>query len=236
MEGEGRLSVSARVVPGLPPGPWHEAVEGEHVAISMSDTGRGMSPDVMTQIFEPFFTTKDVGKGTGLGLSQVYGFAKQSGGDVQVESEVGVGTLFTLYLPKVERPEAARPDQLAGAGDKPWQRLCVLVVEDNKEVGEFAIHLLGELGHDARLAIDAAEALEVLETDAAAFDMVFSDVVMPGMSGIELGREVRKRWPDLRVVLTSGYSHVLAQEGRHGFELLQKPYSVEGLTGVLQPH
>jgi CheY-like chemotaxis protein len=235
MEGQGRLRLSARVVEAIPAGPWHEAVEGEHVAIAMSDTGRGMTRDVMEQIFEPFFTTKDVGKGTGLGLSQVYGFAKQSGGDVQVESEVGEGTVFTLYLPKAERPSAELADRVEGAGEKAWQRLCVLVVEDNKEVGEFAIQLLGELGHEATLATDAAEALALLDEHPATFDMVFSDVVMPGMSGIELGREIRKRRPDMRVVLTSGYSHVLAQEGRHGFELLQKPYSVEGLTGVLRP-
>jgi len=235
MEGQGRLCLSARVAQHIPAGPWHEAVEGEHVAISMSDTGRGMTRDVMEQIFEPFFTTKDVGKGTGLGLSQVYGFAKQSGGDVQVESEVGKGTVFTLYLPKAERPSTEDRDLGAGEGEKPWQRLCVLVVEDNKEVGEFAIQLLGELGHDARLAVDADQALAALEEHPTTFDMVFSDVVMPGMSGIELGREIRKRWPAMRVVLTSGYSHILAQEGRHGFELLQKPYSVEGLTGVLRP-
>jgi CheY-like chemotaxis protein len=235
MEGQGLLRLSARVAQRIPAGPWHEAVEGEHVAISMRDTGRGMTRDVMEQIFEPFFTTKDVGKGTGLGLSQVYGFAKQSGGDVQVESEVGKGTVFTLYLPKAERPSAEGPDAGAAAAEKPWQRLCVLLVEDNKEVGEFAIQLLGELGHDARLAVDAAEALAALEEHPTTFDMVFSDVVMPGMSGIELGREIRKRWPGMRVVLTSGYSHILAQEGRHGFELLQKPYSVEGLTRVLRP-
>jgi PAS domain S-box-containing protein len=234
MGGEGKLRISAAVVPSIPAGRWHEAAEGEHIAISISDTGRGIAPEVMGQIFEPFFTTKDVGKGTGLGLSQVYGFAKQSGGDVQVESRMGEGTVFTLYLPKVDRPAETADGERRGAGGEGAGRLRVLVVEDNKDVGEFAIQLLGELGHEARLASDAAAGLAMLEADASAFDMVFSDVVMPGMSGIELGRLVRKRWPGLRIVLTSGYSHVLAQEGRHGFELLQKPYSVESLTGILR--
>ena len=233
IDGEGKLRIAARVVRGIPGGSLHEPVAGEHVAICVSDTGRGMPPNVIEQIFEPFFTTKEVGKGTGLGLSQVYGFAKQSGGDVRVRSNIGAGTEFTLYLPRVERPREEKADvegRPNAAGSAPRR---VLVVEDNLDVGEFAIQILAELGHEARLAHDAAEALAMLEANPSAFDMVFSDVVMPGMSGIELGREIRKRWPGLRTVLTSGYSHVLAQEGRHGFELLQKPYSVEGLTGVL---
>lgn len=234
MAGQGRLRIAARVVPSIPAGPWHEAVEGDHIAISVKDTGRGIPPDLLPQIFEPFFTTKEVGKGTGLGLSQVYGFAKQSGGDVQVESEVGVGTVFTLYLPKVKCPSPEAANDGAVFVREDTRSLCILVVEDNKQVGDFAVQLLDELGHKSRLAVDARQALRVLEKEASAFDMVFSDVVMPGMSGIELGREIRKRWPGMRVVLTSGYSHVLAEEGRHGFELLQKPYSVEGLTAVLR--
>jgi PAS domain S-box-containing protein len=234
MDGQGRVRILAQVVPGLVAGAWHGAAEGEHVAISVSDTGRGIPPEVVGQIFEPFFTTKGVGKGTGLGLSQVYGFAKQSGGEVEVDSRVNEGTVFTLYLPRVGRPIESAAETGLGSGLRNGQRQRILVVEDNKEVGEFAIQLLGELGHQPRLARDAAEALALLDEDGAAFDLVFSDVVMPGMSGIELGGEIRKRWPALRIVLTSGYSHVLAQEGRHGFELLQKPYSIEGLTRLLQ--
>jgi CheY-like chemotaxis protein len=153
---------------------------------------------------------------------------------VQVHSEVGSGTTFILYLPRIAKPEPAA--EIAGErrGDGELERSRILVVEDNPNVGEFAHQLLAELGHETSLAGDASEALERLEADPHAFDLVFSDVVMPGMSGIELGHEVRRRWPHLRVVLTSGYSHVLAQEGRHGFELLQKPYSVESLTAILR--
>jgi CheY-like chemotaxis protein len=234
MDGEGTLTITARSSEGMPAGRWHEAAEGPFVAIAISDTGRGMAPELTTQIFEPFFTTKDVGKGTGLGLSQVYGFAKQSGGDIQVDSEIGRGTTFTLYLPRVSPPERVeRPEREMGDESR-VERSCILVVEDNQAVGEFATQLLAELGHETRLAISADQALRLLEEDAERFDLVFTDVVMPGMSGIDLGLEIRRRWPKLRVVLTSGYSHVLAQDGRHGFELLHKPYSVQSLTGVLR--
>jgi PAS domain S-box-containing protein len=233
MDGEGRLAISAAAAQGVPVGRWNDAAEGDYVALSITDTGRGISDEVLGQIFEPFFTTKEVGKGTGLGLSQVYGFAKQSGGDVRVDSEIGRGTTFTLYLPRVARQERAEPAERRDDGDQ-LERSCILVVEDNKEVGEFATQLLSELGHETRLATNADEALRLLDTQADQFDLVFTDVVMPGMSGIDLGLAIRTRWPQLRVVLTSGYSHVLAQDGRHGFELLHKPYSVESLTRILR--
>jgi signal transduction histidine kinase/CheY-like chemotaxis protein len=233
MDGEGRLGIIARATNGVPASSWSDASDGDYVALSISDSGRGIPDEVLTQIFEPFFTTKEVGKGTGLGLSQVYGFAKQSGGDVRVESEVGRGTVFTLYLPRAARQEPVeRAERTEDRGE--LERSCILVVEDNKDVGEFATQLLTELGHDTRLATNADEALRILEEQAEMFDLVFTDVVMPGMSGIDLGLTVRTRWPQLRVVLTSGYSHVLAQDGRHGFELLHKPYSVESLTRVLR--
>jgi len=108
------------------------------------------------------------------------------------------------------------------------------MVEDNLEVGRFSTQLLQDLGYETTWAANAAEALKLLEEDASRFDVVFSDVVMPGMSGIELGREVRQRYPGIPVVLTSGYSHILAEEGRHGFELLHKPYAVDEVSRVLR--
>ncbi len=185
------------------------------------------------RIFEPFFTTKEVGQGTGLGLSQVFGFAKQSGGEVIVDSEVGKGSTFTLYLPRVA--DNARP-QAVPAEDAPavdGRGMSVLVVEDNAQVGKFAADALAELGYAVTLVDNATHALEELTSDAARFDVVFTDVVMPGMTGIELAQEIRRRHFDLPVVLTSGYSHVLAQNGSYGFELLQKPYSIEQLSHVL---
>jgi CheY-like chemotaxis protein len=214
----------------------HAGGPGRFVAVSISDTGSGIAPDRLSHIFEPFFTTKDVGKGTGLGLSQVYGFAKQSGGDVAVESKVGVGTTFTLYLPRTESGIAAEDSGTAHRtnSDEEGRGCRVLVVEDNIEVGRFSTQLLQDLGYETTWAANAGEALKLLEEDHTRFDVVFSDVVMPGMSGVELGREIRQRYPNLPVVLTSGYSHVLAEEGRHGFELLHKPYAVDDVSRVLR--
>jgi CheY-like chemotaxis protein len=234
MEGAGKLRIVAEVAVGIPADAWHDAVPGEHVAITMADNGRGIPADLMGQIFEPFFTTKEIGKGTGLGLSQVYGFVKQSGGEVRVRSAEGEGTAIALYLPRAEaQPSGERRDRTPGP-DAEVQTMRLLVVEDHKEVGQFAVELLSELGHEAELAEHAAQAITMLEQDPDAFDMLFTDVVMPGMNGIALARLVRERWPNLRIVLTSGYSHILAEEGRHGFDLLQKPYSVEAIRAVLK--
>ncbi|SFP80695.1 ATP-binding protein [Sphingomonas rubra] len=232
MNGEGRLTITAEPVSGIPKIRSHDAVAGEFVAITVADTGSGIAPDQIGRIFEPFFTTKVVGQGTGLGLSQVFGFAKQSGGDIRVESEPGKGTSFTLYLPRAY-PETAddaaeTPEQVDGDG------VCVLVVEDNVSVGEFATEALKELGYDSVLAINADEALAELNKDCSRFHIVFSDVVMPGMSGLDLGARIRRDYPDVPVILASGYSHVLAENGKHGFELLHKPYSIEELSRVLR--
>jgi PAS domain S-box-containing protein len=229
----GRLTVAVCTVEVLPVIRSHAAVPGSYVAVSLTDTGCGIPPDEHESIFEPFFTTKDTGKGTGLGLSQVFGFAKQSGGEIAVESTPGKGTTFTLYLPRIEAIESPRQVESSlslfdGKG------LRVLVVEDNSSLGLFAIEMLTDLGYESVLACDAQAALDHLAENADYFHVVFTDVVMPGMSGIELAQRVRSLYPDLPVVLTSGYSHVLARNGTYGFELLHKPYSVEQVSQVLQ--
>ncbi|GJD64684.1 Sensor histidine kinase RcsC [Methylobacterium frigidaeris] len=233
MDGNGQLRITiepAKIIPGVR---GHSAAEGEFVAVYVTDTGTGIPPEKLAQIFEPFFTTKEVGKGTGLGLSQVYGFAKQSGGEVGVDSTPGEGTTFKIYLPRVPAAvaeaalESAATDEARGHGH-------VLVVEDNEQVGQFSTQLLIELGFETTWAPNAEAALRLLEKHPGRYAAVFSDVVMPGMNGVELGKEIRRRMPDLPVVLTSGYSHVLAQEGSHGFELLHKPYAIEDLTRVLR--
>ncbi|HEY0301296.1 MAG TPA: ATP-binding protein, partial [Rhizomicrobium sp.] len=224
MGGEGRLTIAVHTVADIPgPAPHPARAEG-YVAVSVEDTGSGIPPDQLGRIFEPFFTTKEVGQGTGLGLSQVFGFAKQSGGEVTVDSEIGKGSIFTLYLPRVaadKRPPQAAPED-APAVD--GHGISVLLVEDNAEVGKFAGDALTELGYDTTMVGNATHALEELVADSGRFDVVFSDVVMPGMSGIELAQEIRRRGYDLPIVLTSGYSHVLSEQGTLGFELLQKPY------------
>ncbi len=233
MGGAGRIDIVVRPANAIPAVRAHPEVKGRYVAIAMTDTGAGIEPDKLERIFEPFFTTKGVGEGTGLGLSQVFGFAKQSGGDITVESDVGRGTTFTLYLPAVEHGFAAEED-IPTEELEDGHGTRVLVVEDNKEVGTFTTQSLAELGYITVWATNAQEALAELENDAARFGIVFSDVVMPGMNGIELGEAIRKRYPGLPVVLTSGYSNVLAQNGTHGFQLLHKPYSVEQLSRVLR--
>ncbi|WP_262297733.1 PAS domain-containing protein [Microvirga sesbaniae] len=235
MNGEGRLTIRVTNGTAMPAIRGHADSSGPCVAVSIADTGSGIPPERLPHIFEPFYTTKEVGKGTGLGLSQVYGFAKQSGGDIAVESEVGRGTTFTLYLPRIDEAMtlSAAPDMKGGLDVADGLGRRVLVVEDNMEVGAFSTQLLQDLGYETTWATNAAEALRLL-SGVTGFDVVFSDVVMPGMSGIELGQEIRRLHPNLPVVLTSGYSHVLAEEGRHGFELLHKPYAAEDLSRVLR--
>ena len=234
MNGEGLIELDVRCAVGLPT-PVAPGESDAFVAVTLSDTGSGIPADKIARIFEPFFTTKAVGKGTGLGLSQVFGFAKQSGGHVTVESEVGRGTTFTLYLPRVE--PAVMPAATPGApecGDGAGDGRRVLVVEDNVDVGTFSTQLLQDLGYETTWAAGAEEALTILGECASAFDAVFSDVVMPGMNGVDLGREIRRLYPGLPVILTSGYSDILADDTRHGFELLQKPYAVETLSHILR--
>ncbi len=233
MNGEGRLTVSVAAVDGLPAIRERAPVDGDFVAVSIADTGVGILQANLAHIFEPFFTTKTVGKGTGLGLSQVFGFSRQSGGEILVESEVGAGTTFTLFLPQVASPQAeAAESETAPLAD--GRGLSVLVVEDNPEVGNFAVDALTQLGCETVLAADGPAALAELEKDAGRFNLVFSDVIMPGMTGIELGEEIRRLYQELPVVLTSGYSQALAQHGASGFDLVHKPYSVEQLSRTLQ--
>ncbi|GKT23073.1 PAS domain S-box protein [Acidovorax sp. SUPP3334] len=234
MKGSGKLTIEVRAVSEIPAQQSQPAVQGRFVAVSIIDSGTGIAPEHLTQIFEPFFTTKGVGHGTGLGLSQVFGFAKQSGGDIRVESTVGQGSRFTLYLPRAARPGYDHPsaetdDRLAlGNGG------CVLVVEDNAEVSASVEQTLHELGYTTVVMSSAEKALETLKAGTGRFVAVFSDVVMAGMSGIELGREIRRRYGTaLPIVLSSGYSYVLAQSPDHGFTLLPKPYSLDELAQVL---
>ena len=233
MDGEGKLIIATGPVSGIPAIRSHDAVAGDFVAVTITETGSGIADDQLGRIFEPFFTTKGVGEGTGLGLSQVFGFAKQSGGDIRVESKTGKGTTFTMYLPRAY-PDGPSIEPDEEEGNVGGDGLCVLVVEDNADVGVFATAALKELGYDSVLAMNGKEALAELEKDCARFHIVFSDLVMPGMNGLELGARIREDHPTVPIVLTSGYSHVLAQNGKHGFELLHKPYSVEQLSRVLR--
>ena len=235
MDGEGTLTLALSCGRAKPAIRGHAGLSTPFVTLGVSDTGSGIASENVARIFEPFFTTKEVGKGTGLGLSQVIGFAKQSGGDVDVASVVGRGTTFTLYLPQVEEAvvdvveDAVPHDAHADDEDR-----CILVVEDNVEVGQFCTQILDDLGYGTILAQSAEAALAEIEAAPSRFDAVFSDVVMPGMGGFELAKRLRETHPGLPVVLTSGYSHVLAQDDTHGFDLVRKPYSAAQVDGALR--
>jgi signal transduction histidine kinase/CheY-like chemotaxis protein len=201
------------------------------VVIAIEDNGGGIEPDQLERVFEPFYTTKTVGKGTGLGLSQVYGFAAQSGGEARIKSEVGKGTILTLLLPASARPLPAPPIVVqAETSEEPAGR--ILVVEDNERVGDFAEALLGELGHAVVRARSGPEALQLTESGAQ-FDVVFSDVVMPGMTGLELADELKRTRPQLPIILTTGYSDAIVAAGSKGFPIVPKPYRLETLATMV---
>jgi PAS domain S-box-containing protein len=223
MKDGGTLKIAAHnvVLNGKPDG-----LKGEHVALTVADSGHGMASDVMERAFEPFFTTKKFGEGTGLGLSQVFGFSKQIGGALAVESEPGKGATFTLYLPA---SRGATADETRENRGNALGR--VLIVEDDTLVAELAAAMLTELGFECTVAHSAREALERLRGGEKP-KLVFSDIIMPGgISGIELARKVRDRFPELPILLTTGYSEQVA--GSHGFPVLQKPYEMETLASAL---
>src|SRR4051794_36080421 len=235
MDDEGQLTINVKKVGTIPALRAQARRSGDFIAISIADTGGGIAPDNLEAIFEPFFTTKEVGKGTGLGLSQAFGFAKQSDGDIEVTSTLGQGATFTIYLPRATAPTGEVEAAAAGSESATTGRgYRVLVVEDNDEVGQFSMELLEDLGYAAKRVANADAALAILAEDEFAADLVFSDVIMPGMNGVELAGVIRARYPGLPVVLTSGYSNVLAENAHRGFDLIQKPYSVESLSRILR--
>ena len=204
---------------------------GRLIAIDIIDSGHGMEAETLDRVFEPFFTTKATGRGTGLGLSQVYGFASQSGGEVRASSEPGKGTTLTLLLPCQSDAETAPSDSIE-ADEVPMQASAtILVVEDNEEVGTFAEGLLSELGHRVTRATSGEEALEL--TRKGDFDIVFSDVVMPGMGGLKLAEMLAIERPDLPVVLATGYSQEISETGSGGRPVILKPYRLATLSEAL---
>jgi signal transduction histidine kinase/CheY-like chemotaxis protein len=204
---------------------------GRAIKLSISDTGHGIDSAIRDRVFEPFFTTKAVGKGTGLGLSQVYGFVNQSGGEVSIGGEPGAGAEVTLLLPPTDEAlaESSASDQPAAA--RTTGR--VLLVEDNPQVGAFAETMLGELGHEVLRATNGLEALELTE-QGANYDVVFSDVVMPGMNGLELAGELKRRRPDIPIILTTGYSDRIAAAGSQGHPIIAKPYRLETIADAIE--
>jgi signal transduction histidine kinase len=234
MGGNGTLlirAVNAGGAAALPPG----VPAGEYVCIEVADTGKGMPPEVLQRVFEPFFTTKPLGQGTGLGLSMAYGFVKQSGGEIVLDSEVGRGTSVRIFLPRsateAVQPEAQAEVPLFGGLE------TILVVEDEEDVRSSTCAILSALGYNVLEACDAAGAVALIESGRH-IDLVFTDVVMPGpVSSLQLGEAVREHLPEAQILYTSGYAEgVLAHEGRvsASVHLLQKPYHPDALSARIR--
>ena len=207
------------------------------MVVSVTDTGEGMAPEVLDRVFEPFFTTKEVGKGTGLGLSMVYGFTQQSGGRVEIKSAPGQGTAVRLYLPRLTGARGSAIVQALSRAEARGSGYTVLVVEDDDAVRRYTVDLLSELGYKVLDAQDGATALRVLEREGDGVDLLFTDVVMPGLSGPEVAHRARALRPELKVLFTSGYVREGAAPGGRmeaGFELLPKPFTHDVLGAKLE--
>jgi signal transduction histidine kinase/CheY-like chemotaxis protein len=214
-----------------------EVKPGAYVLVSVTDKGSGIAVTDLPRVFEPFFTTKDIGKGSGLGLSQVYGFVKQSGGHIKIDSEIGAGTTVKLYLPR----SSERPAEVARQGVVPLRTATggetVLVVEDDEAVLATAIESLEDLGYRVLVAHNGSDALEIIKS-VPHIDILFSDIVMPGgINGAELAAEARRLRPTMKVLLTSGYTGA-ALSSDHGLPadvpVLGKPYRREDLAARLR--
>ncbi|MDG2535195.1 PAS domain S-box protein [Sphingomonas sp. HITSZ_GF] len=205
--------------------------EGDMVCLAISDTGEGIAPEKLERVFEPFFTTKPAGKGTGLGLSQIHGFAVQSGGAATIESELGQGTTVRILLPRTDKPAQKSaeldPQVSIAAG------LKVLLVEDSDHVRYFARQLLEDLGCEVVEAASGEEALERLKDNSV--DLIFSDIVMPGMNGLELAKRVREQNDRVAVLLASGYSSKqFIPADQREFPILRKPYKLQTLAVAIR--
>jgi CheY-like chemotaxis protein len=207
---------------------------GHYAMIAVSDTGTGIPGDIIDKVFNPFFTSKGPGKGTGLGLSMVYGFIKQSAGHIKIYSEEGHGTTVRMYLPPAASATASIETTLAPKLEGGNE--TILVVEDDKLVRNYVLTQLHSLGYVTLDAANAAEALAIARADRP-FDLLFTDVIMPGMNGRQLAEEIHKLKPDVKVLFTSGYTeNAIIHHGRldEGVLLLAKPYRKSAMANMIR--
>ncbi|MET0338872.1 MAG: response regulator, partial [Caulobacter sp.] len=218
-----------------------QPLPGEYVMVAVSDTGTGMPPEVVKRAFEPFFTTKEVGKGSGLGLAQVFGFAKQSGGGVRIETRVGEGTAVKVYLPRASKAarELSAEAPVVDSGGLAGRR--ILVLDDDSAVREVTATILRELGCTVVEAGSGRAALDILEQDAE-IDMLLADYAMPGMNGMEAAKAARRMRPDLPVLFITGFADLAALKDAGEDRIVQKPFregelanKVEALLGSAAP-
>jgi CheY-like chemotaxis protein len=210
--------------------------QGDFVVLEVSDSGHGMSAETRERVFEPFFTTKGPGKGTGLGLATVYGIVQQSDGHIEVDSSPGKGASFRVFLPRIAQQAAeVRVERVVASG--PAGAETVLLVEDEETVRSLAREVLVRRGYRVVEARDGVEALELLDDGASSVGVVVSDLIMPRLGGVELGRRLRARFPQLPVLLMSGYAdgagvQVLREEPGRPF--LKKPFTPEALANAVR--
>jgi signal transduction histidine kinase/ActR/RegA family two-component response regulator len=233
MDGTGRLTIDTGQAV-LADSQVNEAAGGDYATIAVTDTGCGMTPEVLEHVFEPFFTTKPVGKGTGLGLSQIFGFVRQSGGEIEIKSTPGIGTTVTVYLPRhiADAPAAAarRDEAPIDLPARAYDGLSVLVVEDDPRVLAATMDALDELGHRAVACDDPLAAPALIEQEGNAFDLIVSDVVMPGINGPEMIARLRPLHPHLAVLFVTGYAGEVDDAALFGgHAVLRKPFTIATL-------
>ncbi|MBV1799150.1 response regulator [Siccirubricoccus sp. G192] len=232
--GELRIAAEADTAPGLrrPPGLAPEAPPGSYLRIAVTDSGTGMDAATLARATEPFFTTKGPGKGSGLGLSMVHGLAAQSGGQLRILSEAGAGTTVELWLPVdagavAAAAEPPAPPAVEAVATRP---LHILLVDDDPLIQAGTAAMLEDLGHHVLVAASGAAALETLAREPC--ELLVTDFAMPGMTGLELAQEVRRRWPGLPMILATGFAELLPGEG-DDLPRLAKPYRQEDLAATI---
>ncbi|HEX8388587.1 MAG TPA: ATP-binding protein [Sphingomonas sp.] len=233
MNGRGLLTIATGRA-ALAPGQIGQSAGGDYVAFAVTDTGSGMTPDVVERVFEPFFTTKPVGQGTGLGLSQIFGFARQQGGEVGIDTAPGCGTTVTVYLPRFigEDTGEETPDRPGTPEPRSDDRLRVLVVEDDPRVLASTVAALVELGHDPIACGDPLSAPALLDREPNV-DLIVSDVLMPGQTGPEMVAGLLPRRPHLAVLYVTGYAGEAGATAFGGRQVLRKPFTLAGLERAI---